>query len=63
MKNVFITAADVAELLHKKKRTIYRYCAKGILPFYKIGKDPLFLEEEVIECVLKNRGGKNNGKT
>jgi len=51
----FIEIDDVAELIHKKKRTIQRYCTLSIIPYYKVGKDVLFIKDEVIEWVLEKR--------
>ena len=52
---------DLCLLLNLSKRTLRRYRAIGILPYFLIGGKPFYYESDVEEFIKKNR--QNNTST
>jgi excisionase family DNA binding protein len=44
-----LTIDQAAELIHKKKQTIYSYCSSGKIPFHKNGNHNIFFRSELVE--------------
>ena len=49
-----LTIEQAAELIHKKKQTIYGYCSNGKIPFHKSGNHTVFFRSELIEWLKTN---------
>ncbi len=44
-----LTIEQAAELIHKKKQTVYSYCSLGKIPFHKNGNHNIFFRSELVE--------------
>lgn len=53
----WINLVSAAEYLNKSPLTIRRWIKKGELPSYKIGKEYLFVKEELDEYIKKQKTG------
>ncbi len=49
-----LTVEQAAELIHKKKQTIYSYCSQGKIPFHKSGNRSVFFRSELVEWLKTN---------
>jgi excisionase family DNA binding protein len=49
-----LTIEQAAELIHKKKQTIYSYCSLGKIPFHKSGNHNIFFRSELVEWLKTN---------
>lgn len=54
-----MTAEDVADLLHVKPRTVYRWAATGAIPSVKAGRRVLLLHSDVDAWIMRNRRGRD----
>lgn len=48
---------DLCLLLNLSKRTLRRYRATGILPYFQIGGKPFYYESDVEEFIRRNQEG------
>jgi excisionase family DNA binding protein len=54
-KEVWLTLLEVATTLSISIYTLYSWCRKGLLPYYKIGREIRFAETEISETIKKYR--------
>ncbi|RPJ09737.1 MAG: DNA-binding protein [Spirochaetaceae bacterium] len=47
----FINTRELAELLHKPIATIHQWTFKGLIPFYKIGRDSLYKKTDIVKWI------------
>lgn len=47
---------DLCLLLNLSKRTLRRYRATGILPYFQIGGKPFYYESDIEEFIRRNQG-------
>lgn len=53
-KDVPLSIEQAAELIHKKKQTVYSYCSLGKIPFHKSGNHNIFFRSELVEWLKTN---------
>lgn len=49
-----LSIEQAAELIHKKKQTVYSYCSSGKIPFHKSGNHNIFFRSELVEWLKTN---------
>jgi excisionase family DNA binding protein len=54
----FLTVEELANMLHVKKRTVYEWVSRGIIPYRKAGNRTLFLLDEILEWTVSSKGNK-----
>ena len=54
----FLTVEELANMLRVKKRTVYEWVSKEVIPFRKAGNRTLFLLDEIIEWTVPFSGDK-----
>lgn len=55
MRKKLITIDDVADLFNVSKTTVYRMVQSRILPFYRIGGNLRFDEQEMLDYLERQR--------
>jgi excisionase family DNA binding protein len=63
IKQRFYSVKQIAEYLGWKIQTVYNYCDRGIIPYYKVGESKnsktMFDIQEIESWIKSNKGAAN----